>query len=137
MWIPLKRSANLHVTYNQYNSMETFFEIKNESVYTLDMGISSYRFYDGIYGKDTNRYLNYLNVYPIDHFDYDKNDTIKISYEDNKYLVISDLGRNLYKYIYPKYINQGRHNETDFYKLENDINVNKIINTGEINIYYF
>jgi hypothetical protein len=134
---PLIKKENQQVTAGELKGMETFFEKRNDSVRTLQLGITQLEFYNAIYGrlaKKTN--ILYGDItFPPDHFGYLNNTSLAQMHDMPLYLALTSLGRNYYSNIFPGYKKYWRFTEEDFSRLENDPGVDEVYLNGDITIY--
>lgn len=135
---PLMRYPNQQTTHAEYSGMETIFVIRNDNITIEEQGLSQDRFYDAIYGRDTNRtnifYGN--NVIPIDHFGYNYSSNYQTRDGKTSYFIINDIGYNYYSYIYPEFIQNARYNVTDYSQIKEDSTVNNVYSNGNIDLYF-
>lgn len=118
--------------------MTLFFDHRNEELFIQEMGLSQKRFHDAIFGISIPaKNIRYgVATPPVDHFDYINKTSLGEYYEDQRYLLISLLGRISYPELHPKYEKQWRFTAEDFCMLEKDNTVLRIYDNGNLNIYF-
>jgi hypothetical protein len=138
---PTILDSNQQVPESDFTGMEYFFEVRDTYTPTLELGLHQFRFHDAIQGTDApNDDLIYRGSgTPIDHFGYPVNATLGASYEGGTYLLLDDLGRNLYQYLYPNYENYRPYWKflpEDFDRLQNDTTVDMLFTNGNLEFFY-
>jgi hypothetical protein len=135
---PIIKSGNQQVTETEINGMTLFFDHRNEELFIQEMGLSQKRFHDAIFGISIPaKNIRYgVATPPVDHFDYINKTSLGEYYEDQRYLLISLLGRISYPELHPKYEKQWRFTAEDFCMLEKDNTVLRIYDNGNLNIYF-
>ena len=102
------------------------------------MNIVPFRFYDAIYGVSAERLnIDYedKNMIPPDHFGY-QNETISRNfYNIPKYLILNDVGRDFYLYIYPEFKNKWRFLNKDFERVNFDNKIQKLYSNRNLEIF--
>lgn len=134
---PRVKYDNQQVALSELAGMETFFKNRDEKISILELGLSQDRFYDAIYSKATMR-KNVIfgdRLRPVDHFGYTNNISFSDNYENPKYFLLNDVGRNLYPYFYPDYKEKWRFTQEDFNRLKVDSGVHIIYTNGNLNVY--
>ncbi|TFH06769.1 MAG: hypothetical protein E4H14_10045 [Candidatus Thorarchaeota archaeon] len=134
---PAMKTGNPQVTDSEFAGMVFLFDTRNENVMILEMGVSQYRFYDAICGKEAVK-TNIAygeSTRPPDHFGYEDFCCFGESIPDLRFLVVSDFGRHFYEYLYPEYEDMWRFTKNDFNRLENDISIGHFYSNGNIDIY--
>jgi len=140
---PFTRVANQQVSKSELGGMETFLNYRNSSFSTLELGISNYRFFEAIYGKEAPK----INVFykkrvrsvgVPDHLGYNNNSFFGSAYKSNVYIVLSTLGENSYQELYheKEFVGKWRFSPDDFIKLNNDPSVNLIYQSGDLEIFF-
>jgi hypothetical protein len=135
---PITKSTNQQVTETEINGMTWFFDHRNEEMVIQEIGLSQSRFHDALFGKAIPRKnIRHGEVTrPVDHFSYIDKTSLGDYYEDQRYLLISVLGRILYPELIPKYEESWRFTADDFCMLEKDNTVLRIYDNGNVNIYF-
>jgi hypothetical protein len=118
--------------------MNTFFSYRDDSLPVVELGPSSYRFYDAIFGVVAER----PNIYyydqimdPPDHFGY-QNETLSRNFYDTlKYLILNDKGRDFYPHMYPEFKKDWRFLPEDFEQLKFDSKIQQIYSNGDLEIF--
>lgn len=135
---PIVRRENQQVTESGYTGMDSYLENRDDRILGYEMGISQFRYYDAIYGRNADRknimYSDSGQLSPPDHFGYDTTNQFTGNAEA-KYLIISDLGRQFYPAIYPEFKSNWRHTAGDFDRIKVDSNMNYIFTNGDLEIY--
>ena len=135
---PIIKLSNQQVTETEITGMTWFFDHRNEEMLSQESGLSQWRFHDAIFGRS----IPYKNIRygedarPVDHFSYINKTLLGDYYEDQRYLVISILGRISYPELHPKYEEHWRFTADDFCMLEKDSTVLRIYDNGNLNIYF-
>lgn len=140
---PIINYPNPQVTKSEIIGMETFFENRDKNFTTMDLGLSQDRFYDAIYSTTEGRYgrgrgrfnIRYSGTTPIDHFGYDNYTSVSNYYNETQYLIINEIGREMYPTLYPDYKDKWRFTPSDFQKLSADKEVQFIYNNGNLEIF--
>ena len=137
---PLTYTYNQQVPYSEMKGAQWLLNYGNNSTGTLDAFITFGRFvhynegYD--YSLENDNLFNkqmYLYRFPPDHFNYTNSSRFGTSYDEDKYLLTSQLIKDYYIKLFP---NVGRFNMDDFIRLQNDRSVSKIYQNNEFDIYY-
>lgn len=139
-WSPIIKRENQQVTYSEIAGMEKFFAKRNNETLIQEIGISQSRFHDFIYGRNIYRMnIRYYdpNVLMINHFNYQNETHSGPSnyYQDDRYVLISTLGRVTYPSLYPNYQSKWRFNQNDFTLFEEDNKVIKIYTNSGLDTY--
>jgi len=135
---PTIKYANQHVPQSDYTGLNTFFSYRDDSLPVLELGPSSFRFYDAIFGVAAER----PNIYyydkimdPPDHFGYQNETLSRDFYSNLKYLILNNKGRESYPHVYPEFKNDWRYLPEDFEKLKYDNNIQQIYSNRNIEIF--
>jgi hypothetical protein len=136
-WAPINRTASLQVTEGEFVGMTLFFEIRDETISTLEVGISQSRFSDAIYGVDSPRInIGYgATVAAPDHFGYDSQNSFSDSSDGARYLLISERGRTFWPSIWSEFESRWRFSPQDFGRLELDNGVCHVFSNGDLDVY--
>jgi len=138
---PQLKTSNEQVTATDMVGMEAFFSVRSQDYTIMELGPIQKRYYDAIYGVQTKR-VNVSNTLgyvmrPIDHFGYDQNSSIGVSYERPTYFLLSDVGRTLYPEVYPEIEDKWRFTANDFNRLRTaDPLVDLVYNNGNLEAYF-
>ena len=118
--------------------MTWFFDSRNEEMLIQELGITQKRFHDAIFGRTIpSKNVRYgKTTRPVDHFEYINKTSLGDYYEDQRYLLISRLGRLLYPEVHTKYKKHWKFTPADFCMLEQDNTVLRIHDNGNLNIYF-
>lgn len=134
---PNMKEPNGQVTYMEYEGMKWFFTHRDINNQIVELGISQQRFFDAIKGLMENRkMIRHDNTTPPDHFGYYKSNKFGNYYNENRYVIITYLGRILYPEMYPNYKQFWRFTSDDFKKLNNDNSVNLIYSNQGFETYF-
>ncbi len=137
---PITRNPNQQVMASDYFGTKTFFEIRDDNLPVREYGLSHFRFYDAIYGRDRlrkNVVFSDAGLLPVDHFGYTGNSSISSSYSNRIYFLLNDQGRYFYTNIYPEFKRSWKFTPDDFEKLEGDRAVAKIYDNNNLDIFLF
>ncbi len=129
---------NQQVTTSEFAGMETFFSYRDDTIPILELGISQSRFHDAIFGRSAikKNVIYGEMVRPPDHFGYGKYASFSDLFESPRYLLLTNLGRNLFLRIYPEFQDAWRFTPEDFDRLNIDRGVHKIYTNGNLDIYF-
>ena len=144
---PPTNYPNEQVTLSEYQGMQTFFEKRDDNYRAYEYKLSQTRFFDAIYYYQvdditkhkiniSSKNLRYVDTMPIDHFGYDNYTSMADYYNKSSYLLINDLGRELYPAIYPQYRFKWRFTSEDFEKLNEDNGLSLIYDNSNLEIYF-
>ena len=135
---PIIRLPNEQVSEIEINGMAWFFDHRNEEMLIQDIGLIQRRFHNAIIGISIpTKNIRYgADTLPVDHFEYINKTSLGDYYEDQRYLLISILGRIAYPELHPKYEKQWRFTADDFCMLEKDNTVLRIYDNGNLNVYF-
>lgn len=145
---PITKDSNKQVTAMEIEGSDWFFEHRDEAVLIDELGFKQFRFYsvtgDEITREDpydvvvlaAERNIRQSGTVPPDHFGYDENDTAAAAYDSDRYLVLTELGREEYPKLYPGYESFWRFTPDDFQRLEDDPRVHHVYDNGEFDVYY-
>jgi hypothetical protein len=132
---PSIKESNQQVSVSDNLGMVTFFKIRDDSIPNLEIGLSVYRFYDSILGKDAARKnIFYGGTTPSDHFGYNTNTTLSEKY-GNRYLILNNRGIFTYPNIFPEFPKSWRFTPGDFSRLKNDAGIQQIYQNGNIQVF--
>ncbi|MFC1952567.1 hypothetical protein ACFLWR_00350 [Chloroflexota bacterium] len=130
---------NNQVTIMDMTGMEWFIERKSETVGSVNIMTPPGRFAVSILGMTEARQRadldrgRYSGGKITDHFNYNTNNSLGISYVEDKYSVITKFDRVLYTELWEEV---DRFNYDDFEKLESDTTTDKLYANGELDIYF-
>jgi len=135
---PIIKTSNQQVPKSDYIGMSTFFSFRDQSLPIRENGISSYRFYDVIYGHSVRRLnieFNETKMMPPDHFGY-QNETLSQDFFNNSnYLLVNDFGRDFYPYMFPEFPDKWRFLAQDYERLKIDTNIQQVYSNRNLEIY--
>lgn len=139
---PNTASVNQQVTEMELDGMEWTFENRNDEQLVEEFGLYQYRFYHLEHGYNLQNgssqappTIRRTETRPPDHFNYTERRTLGQSYEDDRYLVLTRLGRIRYPNTYPDYKRYWRYTPEDFERVEEDPTVMRIYDNGEFDLY--
>ncbi len=134
---PLGFDRNDQVTHSEIDGTEWLYEHRNEDLLIDERGIRQHRFYHMHYGtQDPSPTIRQGGASPPDHFNYTEHDTLGMSYDDSRYLLLTELARITYPERFPDYPDQWRFTADDFERVENDRSVARVYDNGEFNAYH-
>lgn len=114
---------------------EWVLENRDERTLVDNFGLSLSRYED--YHRGTlNGTIRGDGTTPPDHFGYDGNETVGKTYDENRYLIITKLGKETYPKTFPDYRQYWRFTPADFDQLERDRAVSRLYDNGEFELYY-
>lgn len=128
---PIVKVNNDYVMESEIDGMKSFLENRNESIKILELGISSLRFHELLYGRERLK----SNLFPSqesrppDHFKYDK--------FNSSYISVSQMGRLFYSSLYKGKESHWKFTPNDFVLLENEKGISKIYKNGCLDIYSY
>lgn len=127
--------TNVALTYNEIEGMEWFYGLKNDdSIVCIPLSQIN-RFHDIFGEKGTKKDSLY---HFSDHFGYSNNSSsikeINSKLNNNFYIVLLTIDELLYQEV-PSYAKVGRYYKSDFIRLRNDISINKIYDSTNIEIF--
>jgi len=145
---PITKDNNKQVTEMELRGSEWYYDNRDRSLLTDELGFKQFRFYgatgDG-YTRDGSfeglirlpqQNIRFRGTGPPDHFGYENNATLGASYGEDRYLVVTELGRERYPKLYPDYEESWRFHPDDFRQLERDSTVDRVYDNGEFDLYY-
>jgi hypothetical protein len=134
---PRVGTENQQVTEAELTGMNYFFAIRSIDIPILDSGIKTKRFYDETYGTDSPRdkMISSFSAPPPDHFGYNNHSFLGESYSETRYLLVSDVGRHLYEYLYPENQNLWKFDQKDFGMLAMDPSSDKVFDNGNLGAF--
>ncbi|EMA04649.1 hypothetical protein SAMN05443574_1168 [Haloarcula vallismortis] len=145
---PMTKDANKQVTAMEIEGSEWFYEFRDQSVRTDELGFKQFRFFS-ISSDEITREEPYDVVVlsieqnirlggtaPPDHFGYDENESVAVTYDEERYLLLTEPGKKKYPNLYPGYEQFWRFNQEDFQRLNNDPGADYVYDNGEFEAYY-
>ena len=134
---PIVKEANLQVPVDNYFGMYTFFSYRDESLPVLELGLTSDRFYDGIFGYSAPRAeIDRKNVIPPNHFGYQNETLLGNFYNNSKYLLVNDQARRLNPYMNPEFENRWSFSPKDFERIKMDSKINQVYSNKDLEIFF-
>lgn len=133
---PLVQSPNEQLLKSDYIGMEHFFNVRNDDIYALELGLYQAQLHESIYGWNHEKKRLYWGEsgIPIDHFGYDNYTSFSSSY-NKTYILINDIGKYSYPELYPNYPDRWRFTDSDFKKLNSDPALQSIYQNGNLEVY--
>ncbi len=132
--------SNQQVPASDIAGMQTFFQHRDIKSKTVDNALfTQFRYYDAVYGVDSNPFRNtsvYGALLTPDHFGYDVRNSFGVGYNSSKYLITTELQKEFYPYTYPGYEQKWRFTPGDFAKLDSDQSLQLIYVNNGMDIYY-
>jgi len=134
---PRVNANNLQVSDQEVIGMDYFFNIRNENFSILELEISQSRFYDLIFTHDAARknIIYGQEARPQDHFGYVNATEFGPLLNDQKYLIINNLARNIFAYTYPTEPERWLFTPNDFNRLSEDPSIQLIYANGDLDVY--
>lgn len=136
---PLETRQNQQVTEAELEGSAWLLEYRSTSVGIDERGINMWRFRDALYGTEgygDRQVVAASGNSPPPHFGYDTNATLGASYDSDRYLVLTELGREYYPNMYPDYREFWSFESADYQRLERDGTVSHLYDNGEVDVYY-
>jgi len=145
---PVTKDPNKQVTAMEIEGSEWFFEHRDQELRIDEVGFKQFRFYSvtseevtreepyNIALLSAERGLLQLGTSPPDHFGYDGNESAGAAYDDDRYLIVTELGRETYPELYTDYRPFWRFTPEEFQRLERDPAVDHVYDNGEFDVYY-
>jgi hypothetical protein len=139
---PIIKQANQQVPKSDYVGMSTFFSYRDDSLSVLELGPTSFRFYDAIYGRSAKR----MNIFyfdqgekmiPPDHLGSQNETVLRDFFTNSKYLILNDRGRDFYPNMYPEFKEKWRFLTTDFEQLKNNEKIQRVYSNRNMEIYLY
>lgn len=133
---PINKEFNQQVTETELDGAEWIIESRERDVPVEQLGITVWRFEDAFTGA-TNRTLRRddAKARPPDHFGYQNGSSLGETYDEDQYLIVTQLGRDYYPEVFPKYQRFWRFTATDFKRLNQDRTVSKVYTNGGFDTY--
>lgn len=133
---PNTSSVNQQVTQMELDGMEWTLENRNDEQLIEEFGIYQYRFYHLQHGTSRSpETIRRTEMQPPDHFNYTEHRRLGQSYDDDRYLILTRLGRIRYPNTYPEYRRYWRYTPKDFARIEEDPSVMRVYDNEEYNLY--
>ncbi|ELY42088.1 DUF6541 family protein [Natronorubrum sulfidifaciens] len=135
---PVADTANLQVTEREVEGMDWAVTNENETMPTQDHGVLQHRHIDYLSdGTASTWELRERDTAPPDHFGYDEHATAgeHEKYDEDTYLLVTELARVENPALYPNYPDHWRHTPAEFQRLESDPTVDHVYTNGEFDTY--
>ncbi len=130
---PLGSEVNQQVTEMEIEGSEWAFNHSDQEYDVVEFDLSHRRFHHYHYGVEHE--FTVQGERPPDHFNYQAGPTFGEFYEDDKHLVINELGRVVYPEGFPNYPENWRFTPDDYERLEVDPTVDRAYDNGDYNTY--
>jgi len=128
--------TNHQVTEAEIEGTAWLFENRDEELHIDEIGIRQYRFDHLHYGTiDTSETIRREGTSPPFRFGYDENETVGESYLEDRYLIVSELGKRSYPEQFPAYREFWRYTPENFDRLESDRSVSRVYANGDLELY--
>ena len=125
--------TNVALTYNEVCGMDWFYEVKSESLVIIPLSQIN-RFHDVFGNRGT---YDRARCFP-DHFGYVNSShsliDVNSDLDESSYIIILTIDELLYQEV-TGYKTVGRYTKEDFNRFRNDVSVNKIYDSTNIEIY--
>jgi len=135
---PIIKETNIQSPKSDHTGMSTFFSYRDDSLPVLELGPSSYRYVDVLFGVSAERpniYYYDKTMMPPDHFGYHNETLSSDFYNTLRYLILNDKGRDFYPHVYPEFIRDWRFLPEDFENLKFDNKIQQIYSNKNIEIF--
>jgi hypothetical protein len=133
---PMGSEKNQQVTEMELDGTAWTFDHRNVSVSTDEIGIAQRRFFDAHEGRDApNVITSGDDTTPPARFNYTTRQYLGQSYEEDHYLMITELGRVTYPAQFPEYRRFWRYTPENFDRLNRDETVSQVYDNGEFDLY--
>jgi len=125
--------TNVALTHNEVYGMDWFYEVKGEAIVSVPLSQIN-RFRDVLGSSDKRENVNYLP----DHFGYGNTShnfaDVNLELDESSYIIILTIDELLYQEL-PKHKIVGRYTKEDFGRFRNDVSVNKLYDSTNIEIF--
>lgn len=132
---PLSSEVNPQVTEMELDGSEWMFENRNGEREIEEFGIRQYRFHDALYGVPARDEVRRTDTIAPPHFNYTIRPYYGANYEEDRYLLLTRLGRVTYPSKFPDYRAFWQFTPADFDRLERDRTVNRLYDNGDFTAY--
>lgn len=125
--------TNVALTYNEIEGISWFYDLKDNDA-VISIPLSQINRFHYLFGENTK---DSLKPFP-DHFGYSNNSStikeINFELDSHFYIVLLTIDELLYQEIHG-YSEIGRYYKSDFIRLRNDLSINKIYDSTNIEIF--
>jgi hypothetical protein len=128
------REHNNQVTEMEIQGTEWVLDNREDGRPVDAYRISLWRF-EHLHSGTLNESVRQGGSRPPEHFGYRGNDTLGGTYGDERYLIVTALGRLTYPEIYTDYPDFWGFTPADFERLETDTTVSRVYDNGEFDLY--
>jgi hypothetical protein len=133
---PIVKLPNQQVPQSNYIGMNTFFSYRDKSLPIFELGPSSYRFFDALYGQSVPREnINYISKLPPRHFGYQNETELGIFYAHSKYILVNALQKGLNPTINPEFKDKWSFAPEDFNRLKSDYRVHEVYSNKDLELF--
>jgi hypothetical protein len=137
---PFVAQANAQVTRADREGMKWLLAYQDEDLFVEQVAFTQLANAVSIGGYKVRprnlRDWEEVNRTTPDHFGYRENDTFGASYEDDRYFVSHALSRVIYTETIPEYTAGWRWTPDDFARLESDVTVSRLYDSGGFEVFY-
>ncbi len=128
--------TNHQVTEAEIEGTAWLFDNRDEELRIDEIGMRQYRFHHLHYGTiDTSETIRQEGTSPPFRFGYEENDTVGESYAEDRYLILTELGKRSYPEQFPSYREFWRYTPENFDQLESDRSVSRVYANGDFELY--
>jgi len=136
---PLSNDSNLQITEAEIEGATWLLEHRDTSMLIDELGISQFRAFTYNYDADLrDDNIRRFEAQPPPHFNYQNTSALDQPPENlpqDRYLMVTRLGRIQNPRFYPQYRDFWRHTPQDFRRLERDSSVDHVYDDGELDTY--
>lgn len=136
---PITRGGNHQITRMELDGVSWFLDYSDEEIYTEGICFPQWELthaMKGFIAANEMRNVRYSGRWLPAHFGYTENRMLGQSYQEDRYLGITKMGREYLSKVYPEYSDQWSYNDNDFESLEHDLSVSRIYTNGEVDVFY-
>ena len=131
---PLASETNHQVTAMEVEGSEWLSKHGTAAEDLSEFGMRFHRFSEAQGG--TTGSPQFWGETPPDHFNYHSYEHLGDTYPTDRYLIITQQGRELYPELFPNYPENWRFSPDDFDDLERDESTDRIYDNGDFNLYF-
>lgn len=132
---PLSSKKNFQVTEQELEGSEWLSGKEAEVGMDVNtIGIRYFRFYEAQNGVIEEKPLD-DKVLPPPHFNYTETEQYGQNFEEDRYLIVTRLGRTVYPSTFPDYRQFWRYTPSDFERIERDRTVSHVYDNGDFDLY--
>lgn len=128
--------TNHQVTEAEIEGTAWLFENRDEELRIDEIGIRQFRFDHLHHGTiNTSETIREEGTSPPFRFGYEDNETVGESYSEDRYMIITELGKRSYPEQFPAYRDFWRYTPENFERLESDRSVSRVYANGDLELY--